>query len=116
MQAVGEDFRELERNLNEEEQHLAILDDFVGKVLLDVDVLRLLPPADYVVTPLDARCILLVHWGERCLGPPYLLEELAEIQDLSSSSRACIVLSHCQRQSSSFLNLLPPHDWSLQGN
>ncbi len=39
MQALGEDIRELGRHGNADEQDLAILNNLVGEVLLDVDVL-----------------------------------------------------------------------------
>ena len=43
--------------------HLAVLDSLVHKVLANVDMLRPLSPTDYVVTPLDACDVVLVHLG-----------------------------------------------------
>ncbi len=60
VQALGEDIRELGRSGDADEQHLTILNDLVGKVLPDVDVLGSLPPAVDVVTPLNARRVVFV--------------------------------------------------------
>ncbi len=43
VQALGEDIRELGRRGDADEQHLAILNNLVGEVLPDVDVLGSLP-------------------------------------------------------------------------
>ena len=83
VQALGEDIRELGRRRDADELHLAILNILVSEVLPDVDVLGLLPSADDVVIPLDAHNVVLVH--RRCLDESRPLEELAEIQDLSSA-------------------------------
>ncbi len=82
--ALGEDICELGRRGDADKQHLAILNNFVGKVLLDVYVLGSLPSADDVVTPLDARSVVFVDLRGRRLGEPHTLEELAEVQYLAS--------------------------------
>ena len=81
----GEDVRELGRSGDADEQHLAIqvLDDLVGKVLPNVDVLGSLPSADDVVTPLDARRVVFVDRRGRRLDESHTLEELAEVQNLA---------------------------------
>ena len=48
---------------------LSALDPLVSEVLADADVLGSLPSAGGVVSPLDASCAILVHWGR------YLLSE-----------------------------------------
>ncbi len=65
---------------DEDEQHLAILKNFVGKVLPDVDLLGSLPSADDVVTPLDARSVVFIDRRGRHLGELYTLEELADTE------------------------------------
>ena len=51
----------LRRHLDQ--QHFSILDDFVGEVLPDVNVLGSLTAADDVVTPLNTRRVVLVDRG-----------------------------------------------------
>ncbi len=84
VEALGEDIRELGRRGDSDEQHLAILNNFVGEVLPDVDVLGSLPSADDVVTPLDARRVVFVDRRGRRLGEPRTVEELAEVQNVAS--------------------------------
>ncbi len=84
MEALGEDIRELGRRGDADEQHLAILNNFAGEVLPDVDVLSSLPSADDVVTPLDARRVVFVDRRGLCLGEPHTLEELVEVQNFAS--------------------------------
>ncbi len=54
----------------EQAAHLAILDELVGEVLPDVNVLGALPSTDDVDFPLDARLVVLVHWCRSLLGEP----------------------------------------------
>ena len=63
-----------------------ILNNLVGEVLPDVDVLGSLSSTNDVVTPLDARCVVLKDRRGRRLGEPHTLEELAEVQNLASRS------------------------------
>jgi hypothetical protein len=95
--------------------HIAILDDFVGEVLPDVNVLGSLSSTDDVVSPLDARRVVLVHGQGDSLSESQPLEEVAEVQDIHSCSQRRVVLQLCRRQSSSLLHLGPPHDssWGL---
>ena len=83
MQALGKDIRELGRRGDADEQHLAILNNLMGEVLPNVDVLDSLPSADDVVTPLDARRVVFVDGRGRRLDESHTLEELAEVQDLA---------------------------------
>ena len=110
-EALGGDVRELGRSGDADEQHLVILDDLVGEVLQDANVLGSLPSTYDVVSPLDARRV--VDRRGRRVGETHTLEELAEAQDLSFRRRNSIVLLHCRRQSSSLLHLGFPLDWSL---
>ena len=59
--------------------HFTILDDLVSEVLPDVNVLDALPSTDDVVSPLDACCVVLVHWCRRLLGEAELVKGLAEV-------------------------------------
>ncbi len=76
-----------------------ILNNLVGEVLPDVDVLGSLPSANDVFTPLDARSVVFIDQRGRRLGEPHTLEELAEVQNLASRRRSHIVLRLCHRQS-----------------
>ncbi len=96
------------------EQHLAILNNFVGEVLPDVDVLGSLPSTDDVVTPLDARRVVFVNRRGRRLGEPHTLEELAEVQNLASRRRCRLVLRLCCSQSRCLLHLGFPHGRRLR--
>ena len=63
MESLGQDVRHLSRGRDLDEPHLTILDDLVGEVLPDVNVLGTFPAADDVVTPLDARRVVFVETG-----------------------------------------------------
>ena len=65
---------------------ISILNDLVGEVLPDVDVLGSLPSADDVVTALDARCVVFLDRRGRRLGESHMRKELADVQDLASIS------------------------------
>ena len=88
VQALGEDIRELGRRGDADavgtRQHLAILNDLVGEVLPNDDVLGSLPSADDVVTPLDTIRVVFVDRRGRRLDESHTLEELAEVHDLAS--------------------------------
>ena len=82
----GEDIREMGRSGDADEQRLSNLNlnDLVGGVLPDVDVLGSLSSADDVVIPLDAGRVDFVDRRGRRLGESHTLEELAVVQDLAS--------------------------------
>ncbi len=65
--------------------HHTILNDLVGEVLPDVDVLGLFASADDVVAPFDAHCVVLVYRGGLVLFEPEAFQESPEVQDLTSS-------------------------------
>ena len=76
---LGQDVRHLSRGRDLDEPHLTVLDDLVGEVLPDDYVLGTFPAADDVVTPLDARGVVLVYRG--------LLRETKSVQK-------CVGLNH----------------------
>ena len=83
---LGEDVGELEGRVDLDEPHLLPLDHFMGEVLADVDVLGTLASADHVVSPLDARRVVLVHRG---VG---LGQQVAEVDDLDGHLGGGVVL------------------------
>ena len=60
VQRLGQNIRQLEGGSDVDQLHVAILDHFMREVLPNVDMLGSLPTADDVVTPLDARGVVLV--------------------------------------------------------
>ena len=69
----------------DQQMHLTMLDDFMREVPAGVDVLlRTLPSADNVVTPLDARRLVLVHWRIRFLLESHTLEHCGRVQRYST--------------------------------
>ena len=73
---IGEAVGKLTSSVYLDEPHLLPLDHFMGKVLADVDVLGMLASADHVVSPLDARRVVLVHRSVGSLGKPMLANKL----------------------------------------
>ena len=63
VQRLGQDIRQLRRSRDADKLHVAILDDLMGKVFPDVNVLGALPAADDTVPPFVTCRIVLVHWG-----------------------------------------------------
>ncbi len=61
MWSLGQDIGHLGPCWNLDQQHLTVLDDFMGAVLPDVDVLVTFPTLYDVVAPLNARGVLLVY-------------------------------------------------------
>ena len=80
---------------NADQLHVAIPNHLVREVLPDVNVLSALPPADDVVSPLNARSVVLVHRGWTRLSKAHVLEE-AKVQDLRRRRRRRIVLRFCR--------------------
>ncbi len=72
---------------SDDQQHLTILDDFVGEVLPDVYVLGTFPSAKHIVTPLDARGVVLVYWSRPLLRESETVQKISEIQYLAASQR-----------------------------
>ena len=59
----------------------------MGEVLPDVDVLGTFPSADDVVTPLDARGVVLVYRGRLLLRESETVQKRPELQDLAARHR-----------------------------
>ena len=57
----------------------------MGEVLPDIYVLGTFPSADDVVTPLDARGVVLVYWSRPLLRETETVQMISEIQDLAAS-------------------------------
>ncbi len=87
MQSLGQDIGHLGRRQNLDQLHLTILNDFVGEVFPDVDVLGTFPSANDVVTPLDARGVVLVYWSRPILRESETVQKISEIQDLAASQQ-----------------------------
>ena len=61
VQRLGQDVRQLGRSRDADKLHVAILNDLMGKVFSDVNVLGTLPAADDIVPPFDTCSVVLVH-------------------------------------------------------
>ena len=61
VQRLGQDVRQLRRSRDADKLHVAILDDLMGKVFPDVNVLGAFPSASDIVPPFDTCRIILVH-------------------------------------------------------
>ena len=70
----------MERSRHPDQQHLSILDDLVGEVLPDVNVLGALTAADDVGAPFDTRRVVLVDRGR------LLLPETESVHNFSTSA------------------------------
>jgi hypothetical protein len=80
VQALREGIRELGRRGDLHAPHLAVPDDLVREVLPDVDMLGSLRSANDVVSPLDARRVLLKHLRGDLVSEAEPLEGVSEIQ------------------------------------
>ncbi len=76
MQAICEDIRELQGRGDLYEPHLAVLDDHVGEVLPDVNMLGSLSSAHDVVSPLDAGSYVLKYLRGAPLSEAQSLKEV----------------------------------------
>jgi len=92
VQRLGQDIRQLEGGSDVDQLHVAILDHFMREVLPNVDMLGPLPSANDVVTPLDARSVVLVHRSRGRLGEAHVLEQVTKVDDLRCRRRRRIVL------------------------
>jgi hypothetical protein len=68
MESLGEDINQLRRGRDLDQLQLSVSSYFMSKMLEDVNVLGSSPSADDVVSPLDARSVILVHWCGRLLS------------------------------------------------
>jgi hypothetical protein len=85
MQTLGQDVRELGRGRDLDKSHFTILDDFMREVLPNVNVLGPLTSPDDVVTPLDARGVVLVYRCRPLLSETKSFQEESKVQDLRGS-------------------------------
>ncbi len=62
---LGQDICQLRHSRDGDRLHVAILDDFICKICVfpDVNVLGAFPAADDFVSPFNAPCFVLMHWG-----------------------------------------------------
>ena len=86
MKSLGKDIGQLVLRRHLDEQHLAVLDDLVGEVLPDVDVLGSLTAADDVVAPFNTRRVVLVDRGRLPLPESESAQKVSEVQDLTAHS------------------------------
>ncbi len=86
MQTLGQDVRQLGRGWDLDKTHFTILDDFMRKVLPNVNVFVLLTSPDDVVAPLDARGVVLVYRCGPLLSETKSVQEESKVQDLRGSS------------------------------
>ncbi len=70
------------RSRDADQLHVAILDNFMRKVLPDVNVLGVFPAANDVVFSLNARSILFIHWIRLLLCKTHVLEEVVKLLNL----------------------------------
>ena len=97
VQRLGQDVRQLRRSRDADKLHVAILDDLMGEVFPDVNVLGALPAADDIVPPFDTCRIVLVHRGWLRLRKTHAFEEVAKVKYLRSRRRRRVVLRFGRR-------------------
>jgi hypothetical protein len=93
VQRLGQDVRQLLGGSDSDQLHMTILVHLVSEVLPDINVLRTLSDTNDVVSPFDARGVVLVYrsWGS--LGEAHAVEgEVTKVQDLRRRRRRRIVL------------------------
>ena len=91
-QGLREDVCKLIRGRYRDELEMSILNGLMCEMLPDVNVLGTLASTDDVVTPFDARCVVLEHRSGcgRCESQPP--EKVAKINHLDSRCRCGVVL------------------------
>ena len=97
VQRLGQDIRQLRRSRDADKLHVAILDDLMGKVFPDVNVLGSLAAADDIVPPFDTCSVVLVYWGQLRLCKTRTLEEVAKVECLRSRRGRRVVLRFGRR-------------------
>ena len=96
---LGKDIGQLVLRRHLDEPHLAILDDLVGEVLPDVDVLGSLTAADEIFAPFNTRRVVLVDRGRFPLPESKSAQKVPEVQDLPARRRCRVVLGLRSRDS-----------------
>ena len=113
MKSLGKDIGQLVLRRHLDEPHLAVLNDLVGEVLPNVDVLGSLTAADDVVAPFNTRRVVLVDRGRFPLPESESAQKVSEVQDLTARSRCRVVLGLRSRERRRLLHLRLPHDRRL---
>ena len=87
LKALGKDVSELIRGRDPDESKVTILNRFMREVLPNVDMLASgsLSTTDDVVTPFDARVVVLVYRRVSHRQEPHVLEQCTKVDDLHSS-------------------------------
>ncbi len=97
VQRLGQDIRQLRRSRDADKLHVAILDDLMGKVFPDVNVLGAFPSAIDIVPPFDTCRIILVHRSWLRLRKTHALEEVAKVKYFRSRRRRRVELRFGRR-------------------
>ena len=84
MQTLGKNIGQLERSRHQDQLHLSILDDFVGEVLPDVNVLGSLTAANDVVSSFNTRRVVFVDRVRFLLPEAESVQKCPEVQDLTA--------------------------------
>ena len=95
MKLLGKDIGQLVLRRHLDEPHLAILDDLVGEVLPDVDVLGSLTAADDVVAPFNTRRVVPVDRGNFALPESKSTQNVPEVQELTARISLCNMFLCC---------------------
>ncbi len=94
---LGQDVLQLRRSRDADKLHVAILDDLMGELFPDVNVLGALPAADEIVPPFDTCRIVLVHRGWLRLSKTHAFDEVAKVKYFRSRRRRRVVLRFGRR-------------------
>ncbi len=111
-QCLGENVPQLLGGVDLDQKYLTILDGFMRKILLEVDVHGTLMATDDMVAPF-ALSVVFIHSGVGCLRKAHVLKEVAEVYDLNNHLRGSIVFCLSSRQRDGLRHLRPPLHNSL---
>ena len=92
VQLLGQDIHQLVGVSNANQLHMTTLDHLVINVLPDVNMLCALPTTNDVVSPVYARCVVLIHLSRGRLSKVHVLEDLTKVQIVCCSRPRRIVL------------------------
>jgi hypothetical protein len=92
VQRRGQDVRQWLEGSDADQLRTAVLDHPMSEALPNVSALRALSPTNDVVSPLDARSVVLVHRSRGGLGEAHAVEEVTKGQDLRRRRRRRVVL------------------------
>jgi hypothetical protein len=97
VQRLGQDVCQLRSSRDADMLHVAILDDLMGEVFPDVNVLGAPPAADDIVPPFNTCRIVLVHRGWLRLRKTHEFEEVAKVKYFRIRRRRLVVLRFGRR-------------------